>query len=206
LKTLSAVEGRSMRPTFIHVFTGLLLGVALAGLLNVPGQVVAHQESIPPVRPPQVVKPKREPVVRVAPALERPPVTKKAPPAKPKVVVERVVVRTSVPRPQPAPAASPSPAPAPVSAPEPAPAAKPKPSPSPPAPPPSTPPPPAAEPAPPKVVLVDDDGKKPKKAKKPKKPKKEKKAKKDKPHYEDDGDEDEGEKDKQDKKDKEKDD
>jgi hypothetical protein len=206
LKTLSAVEGRSMRPTFIHVFTGLLLGVALAGLLNVPGQVVAHQESIPPVRPPQVVKPKREPVVRVAPALERPPVTEKTPPAKPKVVVKRVVVRTYTPRPQPAPAASPSPAPAPVSAPEPAPAAKPKPSPSPPAPPPSTPPPPAAEPAPPKVVLVDDDGKKPKKAKKPKKPKKEKKAKKDKPHYEDDGDEDEGEKDKQDKKDKEKDD
>jgi hypothetical protein len=209
LKTLSAVEGRSMRPTFMHVFTGLLLGVALAGLLNVPGQVVAHQESIPPVRPPQVVKPKREPVVRVAPALERPPVTKKAPPAKPRVVVERVVVRAYVPRPQPAPAASPSPAPAPVSAPEPVPAAKPKPSPSPPAPPPPPPPPPAAEPAPPKVVLVDDDGKKPKKAKKAKKPKK---PKKDKPRHEDDGgddgddDSDDGEKDKKDKKDKKKDD
>ena len=91
-----------MRPTLIHVFTGLLLGVALAGLLNVPGQVVAHQESIPPVRPPQVVKPKQEPVVRVAPALERTPVTKKAPPARPRVVVKRVVVR--IPRPQPAPA------------------------------------------------------------------------------------------------------
>ena len=68
-----------MRPTFIHVLTGLLLGVALAGLLNVPGQVVAHQESIPPVRPPQVVKPNEEPVVRVAPARERPPVAKDAP-------------------------------------------------------------------------------------------------------------------------------
>lgn len=167
-----------MRPTFIHVFTGLLLGVALAGLLNVPGQVVAHQESIPPVRPPQVVKPNEEPVVRVAPALERPPVTKEAPPAKPKVVVKRVVVRTHVPRPQSPPAASPAPAP------NPAPAAKPKPQPSPPAPPPPPPPPPAAEPAPPKVVLADEaDGKKPKKekkAKKPKKPKKEKKEKKDK--------------------------
>jgi hypothetical protein len=203
---LSAVEGRSMRPTFMHVFTGLLLGVALAGLLNVPGQVVAHQESIPPVRPPQVVKPKREPVVRVAPALERPPVTKKAPPEKPRVVVERVVVRSYVSRLQLTPAVSPSPAPAPVPAPRPAPAAKPKPSPSPPAPPPPPPPPPAAEPAPPRVVLVDeDDGKKPKKAKKAKKPKKEKK---DKPRHEDDGDDegDEGEKDKKDKKDKEKDD
>jgi hypothetical protein len=198
-----------MRPTFIHVFTGLLLGVALAGLLNVPGQVVAHQEAVPPVRPPQVVKPKQEPVVRVAPALERPPVTKNAPPAKPRVVVKRVVERTYVPRPQPTPAAPPAPAPDP--APSPAPAAKPKPSPqpSPPAPPPPPPPPPAAEPAPPRVVLVDEDeGKKPKKAKKPKKPKKDKKDKKDK-HDEDDGHngddgDDEGEKDK--KKDKEKDD
>jgi hypothetical protein len=191
-----------MRPTFIHVFTGLLLGVALAGLVNVPGQVVAHQESIPPVRPPQVVKPKQEPVIRVAPALERPPVTKKTPPAKPRVLVNRVVERTFVPRPQPAPAVSPSPAPAPVPAPEPAPAAKPKPSPSPPAPPPPPPPPPAAEPAPPKLVLAEDDGKEPKKAKKAKKPKKEKK---DKPRYEDDG-HDEGEEGEQDKKDKEKDD
>ena len=182
-----------MRPTFIHVFTGLLLGVALAGLLNVPGQVVAHQESIPPVRPPQVVKPKQEPVVRVAPALERTPVTTKAPPAKPRVVVKRVVVRTYVPRPRTAPAATPAPAPAPAPAPSPAPAAKPSPQPSPPAPPPPPPPPPAAEPAPPRVVLADeDDGKKPK-AKKVKKPKKEKKEKKDKEKGWEEEDGDEGE-------------
>jgi hypothetical protein len=90
-----------MRPTFIHVLTGLLLGTALAGLLNVPGQVVAHQESIPPVSSPKAAQPKRELVVRVAPGVERPVVTKKAAPAKPRVVVQKVFVRTFQPAPQP---------------------------------------------------------------------------------------------------------
>jgi hypothetical protein len=59
-----------MRPTFVHVLTGLLLGTALAGLLNVPGQVVARQEAIPPVRTPNVAKPSGETVVRVSPDVE----------------------------------------------------------------------------------------------------------------------------------------
>jgi hypothetical protein len=131
---LSAAEGRIMRPTFVHVLTGLLLGTALAGLLNVPGQVVAHQESIPPVRPPKVAKPKKDIVVRLSPRVERSLVVKKAAPPKPRVVVREVVVQTFVPAPQ-LPAAEPSP---------PKPAARPKPAPA------STPPPP---PPPPKTVL-----------------------------------------------------
>ncbi|MGH3081269.1 MAG: hypothetical protein ACRDNH_09070, partial [Gaiellaceae bacterium] len=74
--------------------TGLLLGTALAGLVNVPGQVVAHQESIPPVRSPLAARPTQEPVVRVSPTLELAPVTRKTPPPKSRVVVKRVVVRT----------------------------------------------------------------------------------------------------------------
>jgi hypothetical protein len=126
---LSAAEGRIMRPTFVHVLTGLLLGTALAGLLNVPGQVVAHQESIPPVRSPQVAKPKKDIVIRLSPRIERSLVVKKAPPPKPRVVVREVIVRTFVPAPQP-PAGEPSP---------PKPTARPKPAPTP-APPPPPPP------------------------------------------------------------------
>jgi hypothetical protein len=127
---LSAAEGRIMRPTFVHVLTGLLLGTALAGLLNVPGQVIAHQESIPPVRSPQVAKPKKDIVVRLSPRIERSLVVKKAPPPKPRVVVREVIVRTFVPAPQlpaaqpppPNPTARPKPAPAPAPPPPPAPA------------------------------------------------------------------------------------
>jgi hypothetical protein len=155
---LSALEGRSMRPTFIHVLMGLMLGTALAGLLNVPGQVVAHQESIPPVSSPRPAKPKRELVVRVAPEVERPVVTKKAKPAKPRVVVRKVFVRAVPPTPQPVPAQPP--APKPVA--KPAASEKPK---SPPPPPP--PPPPVApktvvshpqpSPPPPPPEREDDD-------------------------------------------------
>jgi hypothetical protein len=206
LNTLSAVEGRSMRPTFIHVLTGLLLGTALAGLLNVPGQVVAHQESIPPVRPPQVTKPTQEPVIRVSPALERAPVTRKTPsPPKPRVVVKRVVVRTPLATPQPAPRPY-SPSPQPAATPEP------QPQPSPPAPQPLPPPAPTppAEPAPPKVVAgppavgEDDGSRKSKKAKKPKKPKKPKKDKAE-PELDDEDGEDGHEHKNNEKKDKKKD-
>jgi hypothetical protein len=126
---LSAAEGRIMRPTFVHVLTGLLLGTALAGLLNVPGQVIAHQESIPPVRSPQVAKPKKDIVVRLSPRIERSLVVRKAPPPKPRVVVREVIVRTFVPAPQPA-AAQPPPA-KPVARPKPAPAPAPPPPPAP---------------------------------------------------------------------------
>jgi hypothetical protein len=133
---LSAAEGRIMRPTFVHVLTGLLLGTALAGLLNVPGRVVAHQESIPPVRSPQVAKPKKDIVVRLSPRVERSLVMKKAPPPKPRVVVKEVVVRTFVPTPHPV-AAQPSP-PKPAGRPKPAPATAPPSAAPPPPPPPKT--------------------------------------------------------------------
>jgi hypothetical protein len=133
---LSAAEGRIMRPTFVHVLTGLLLGTALAGLLNVPGQVVAHQESIPPVRPTKVAKPKKDIVVRLSPRVERSLVVKKAPPPKPRVVVREVFVPTFVPTPQPI--ATPPSAPKPAATPKPAPT-------------PANPPPPS--PPPPKTVL-----------------------------------------------------
>jgi outer membrane biosynthesis protein TonB len=135
---LSAQEGRSMRPTFIHVLMGLMLGTALAGLLNVPGQVVAHQESIPPVSSPRPAKPKGELVVRVAPEVERPVAAKKAKPAKPRVVVRKVFVRAVPPAPQPVPARPPAPKPAAK------PAAKERP---------KSPPPPPPPPAPPKTVV-----------------------------------------------------
>jgi hypothetical protein len=178
---LSAVEGRSMRPTFVHVLTGLLLGTALAGLLNVPGRIVAHQESIPPVRSPHVVKPKRDLVVRVAPQVERTVVTRKAAAPKPRVVVRNVVVRTPAPRTNPvAP-----PAVTPKRVVDPKPAAEPKPAPQPPQPaqsPPPTAPAPAPPPPPaPRTVAgepSEDDDDHRKKAKKPKKPKKAKKPKK----------------------------
>jgi hypothetical protein len=40
-----------MRPTFVHVLTGLLLGTA-GRAFERPSRIVAHQESISPVRPP----------------------------------------------------------------------------------------------------------------------------------------------------------
>jgi hypothetical protein len=168
---LSAVEGRNMRPTFVHVLTGLLLGTALAGLLNVPGQVVARQESIPPVRTPKVAKPKGEVVVRVSPKVEAALVAEherrvraRLRPPKPPAVAPPVLIRSSFPvhtpvvsppTPDPAPQAAPPPKPEPV-------AAKPKPKPpepvkkvvlvQPPAAPPPTPPPP-----PPAADEDDDD-------------------------------------------------
>ena len=104
-----------MRPTFVHVLTGLLLGTALAGLLNVPGRVVAHQESIPPVRSPHAAKPTKDIVVRVSPSVERALEAERARRAKPRpkprfsprVDYRRVVVRV----PQPPAVASPSPPP-----------------------------------------------------------------------------------------------
>ena len=186
-----------MRPTFIHVLTGVLLGTALAGLLNVPGRVVAHQESIPPVHSPHATKPMREPVVRVSPDLERSLTAKPAKPARPRpvtrVVLKPVPVRTGAPPPpavsDPAPPGKPKPKPQPA-VPPPAPA---------PAPAPAPPPAPAPAPAPvspPRVVLEtppeDDDGDgKSKKSKKAKKAKKEKKKhggdQEDNPGHDDDG-------------------
>src|SRR5919109_1358808 len=63
-----------MRGAFIHVFTGLLLGVALAGLLHAPTELVAQQEART-----SVVRPKgvaagqwvEEHTVRVSPRVER---------------------------------------------------------------------------------------------------------------------------------------
>jgi hypothetical protein len=62
-----------MRGALIHVFTGVLLGVALAGLLHAPAEVVSHQEARAPV-----VRPKadagpwlEERTVRVSPNVER---------------------------------------------------------------------------------------------------------------------------------------
>ena len=184
-----------MRPTFIHVLTGVLLGTALAGLLNVPGRVVAHQESIPPVHSLHTAKPMREPVVRVSPDLERSLTAKPAKPARPRpvtrVVLKPVPVRTVAPPPPPpvSDPAPPKPKPQPA-VPPPAPA---------PAPAPAPPPAPAPAPAPvspPRVVLEtppeDDDGDgKSKKSKKAKKAKKEKKKhggdQEDNPGHDDDG-------------------
>jgi hypothetical protein len=160
-----------MRPTFVHVLTGLLLGTALAGLLNVPGQVVARQESIPPVRTPKVAKPKGEVVVRVSPKVEAALVAEqerrvraRLRPPKPAVVAPPVLIRNSFPvhtpvvsppTPDPAPQAAPPPKPEPV-------AAKPKPKPPEPVkkvvlvqPPPAAPPP--APPPPPPAADEDDD-------------------------------------------------
>ena len=63
-----------MRGALLHVTTGLLLGLALAGLIHAPAQVVAQQEARAPV-----VRPKpgaagpwvQEQTVRVSPRLER---------------------------------------------------------------------------------------------------------------------------------------
>ena len=187
-----------MRGAFIHVTTGLLLGLALAGLIHAPSEVVAQQEARAPVsRPgPGAAGPwVDEQTVRVSPRLERAlERTRRAqleqPPA-PLPSFEVPVVDVSPPPPPPAfastpvqhtlpPAAEPAPRrPMPESEPEPE-------APAEPAPPP--PPPPAAEPPPVQPVVAtpqpttyvpasDEKRKKPKKAKKPKKEKKEKKEK-----------------------------
>jgi hypothetical protein len=175
-----------MRPTFVHVLTGLLLGTALAGLLNVPGHVVAHQASIPPVRTPNVAKPAGETVVRVSPEVEaslEAEARQARRPAKPEprhvpAAASPVLVQAPVPVATPKPSVpqfNPRTTQKPVKEPEPPPDPEPAP------PPPAEPPP--AEPAPPppatKVVLGtkpsdDEKHKKHKKEKKAKKPKKEK--------------------------------
>jgi hypothetical protein len=60
-----------MRPSYLHVFTGLLLGLALAGLFHLPGRVIAHQESTPSVGSPVTSRPGRDVVVQVSPKVER---------------------------------------------------------------------------------------------------------------------------------------
>lgn len=108
-----------MRPTFVHVLTGLLLGTALAGLLNVPGQVVARQESIPPVRTPKVAKAKGEVVVRISPKVEAALVAEeerharaRLRPPKPAVVEPPVLIQATFPvHSVPTPAPTPDPAP-----------------------------------------------------------------------------------------------
>jgi hypothetical protein len=60
-----------MRPSYLHVFTGLLLGLALAGLFHLPGRIVAHQESVPSIGSPVPSRPGRDVVVQVSPKVER---------------------------------------------------------------------------------------------------------------------------------------
>jgi hypothetical protein len=49
----------------------MLLGAALMALFSVPGRVLAHQESVPPVRAPVGTTTAEELVVRVPPTVER---------------------------------------------------------------------------------------------------------------------------------------
>lgn len=61
-----------MRPSYLlHVFTGLLLGLALAGLFHLPGRILAHQESVPRGGSPHPSRPGRDVVVHVSPKVER---------------------------------------------------------------------------------------------------------------------------------------
>ncbi len=63
-----------MRGALLHVTTGLLLGLALAGLIHAPSEVVAqHDARAPVVRPqPAVAGPwTQEQTIRVSPRLER---------------------------------------------------------------------------------------------------------------------------------------
>jgi hypothetical protein len=180
----------SMRGALINIFTGLVLGVALAGLIHAPTQLVAQQEARTPV-----IRPKpttagpwvEEQTVRLSPKVERELERQRTRRLRPKTVrspkratanAPSVPVRASVPEtPVASPAAQPSYADAKLK-----PQPKPKPNPKEKAPPKSAP----APAPPPKVVAstpqpVDEDkGKKPKKQKKAKKDKKDKKDKADK--------------------------
>ena len=175
-----------MRGALINIFTGLVLGVALAGLIHAPTQLVAQQEARTPV-----VRPKpttagpwvKEQTVRISPKVERELERQRTRRLRPKTVrspkratadAPSVLVRASAPETR---VASPAPEPAYADG-----RLKPKPKLKP-----EEPPKGGRTPAPPpKVVASDpqptdeDDGKKAKKPKKPKKPKKDKKDKKDK--------------------------
>jgi hypothetical protein len=175
----------SMRGALINIFTGLVLGVALAGLIHAPTQLVAQQEARTPV-----VRPKpttagpwvEEQTVRISPKVERELERQRTRRLRPKTVrspkratadAPSVLVRASAPETR---VASPAPEPAYADAklkPKPKPKLKP-----------NEPPKGGRTPAPPPKVVAsapqptdEDDGKK---AKKPKKPKKDKKDKKDK--------------------------
>ena len=174
-----------MRGALIHIFTGLVLGVALAGLIHAPTQLVAQQEARTPV-----VRPKgttagpwvEEQTVRLSPKVERELERQRTRRLRPKTVrlpkratadAPSVVVRATGPEtPVASPTAQPSYADAKLKP-------KPEPTPKPKAPPKSAP----APAPPPKVVASapqpadEGDGKK---SKKPKKQKKAKKPKKDK--------------------------
>ena len=207
-----------MRGALIHVFTGLALGVALAGLLHAPTELIAQQEARTPVVQPKAATAGpwvEEHTVRVSPNVERElerqrtrrlrpkvalPARTSAAPARPILIQAPVPVTPATQPAEPQPAAA---------------AAKPKPKPK--APPTSTPPPaPAPAPevvAPPQPVYTpaaEDEGKKSKKSKKSKKQKKPKKDKAekhdedDRPNHEEEDDHDEGDEDKDKDKDKDK--
>src|SRR5215210_1746047 len=183
----------NMRGSLIHVFTGLALGVALAGLLHAPTELVAQQEARRPVVPPSGTSAGpwvEEQTVRVSPRVERELARQRArrlppkaiqPPGRVGASATRSLVRAAVPAPV---ATAPEPAyaaeeqeEAQNTKPKPAapPKSEPKPKPEPVVPPPAkvvaSHPPPAAKPS------EDDKGKKSKKPKKPKNPKKPKKDK-----------------------------
>jgi hypothetical protein len=155
-----------MRGAFIHVFTGLLLGVALAGLLHAPAEVVAHQEARTPVTRPKAADASvTERTVRISPRVERALEERRARLARRKPVRPATVPASrpvlaralpSLPTVEPPPAVFPAPA-------EPAPAPPPPPPPSPPpaknvASNPQPPPPPAAEDDDEEDEDDDDDG------------------------------------------------
>ena len=63
-----------MRGALIHVFTGLALGVALAGLLHAPTELIAQQEARTPVVQPKAATAgpwSEEQTVRLSPKVER---------------------------------------------------------------------------------------------------------------------------------------
>ncbi|HET9324004.1 MAG TPA: hypothetical protein VFO03_09005, partial [Gaiellaceae bacterium] len=96
-----------MRGTLIHVATGLLLGLALAGLLHAPSQVVAQEEARAPVARPKADAAGpwiQERTIRLSPTLERALEQKKH---------DRQQPARKLTPPTPAPPAEPTPAPVP---------------------------------------------------------------------------------------------
>lgn len=180
-----------MRGALIHIFTGLALGVALAGLIHAPTQLVAQQEARTPV-----VRPKgttagpwvEEQTVRLSPKVERELERQRTRRLRPKTVrlprragadPPSVVVRATEPETPVASTAQPAYAGAKLEPKKPKPAEKEE---APPkrAPPPVPPPKGVASAPQPAEEATGKKPKKPKKSKKPKKQKKEKKPKKDK--------------------------